>query len=218
MSSKIIASLVAGGLLVGAGFVTSIVSTPGTAVAQEEATEPVERGFLGRGLAFLGEVLDELVAEGTIDASDAEAVLDAVEEKAEAKRAEIQELKEQIQGFLEDGVLTEDEFEQLPEDNPFADEKFDEAWEDGELTKEEIRRSRPHPRRDAFKRGAHFGALLDNGGIDETEWSEIPDDSPLKQVEGIEDYFEDDGLITLDELREIREEHKPFRPTDDAAA
>ena len=150
--------------------------------------------------------------------SDADAVLNAVEEKAEAKRAELQELRDQIEGFLEDDVLTEDEFSQLPEENPFANEKFDEAWEDGELTKEEIRSLRPHPRRDAFKRGAHFGALLDDGGIDETEWSEIPDDSPLKQIDGIEDYFEDDGLITLDELREIREEHRPFQPTDDTAA
>jgi hypothetical protein len=218
MSSKIIASVVAGGLLVGAGFVTSIVSAPGAAVAQEQVAETEGKGFFGRGLAFLGEVLDELVGEGTIEAGDAEAVLNAVEEKAEAKRAELQELRDQIEGFLEDGVLTEDEFSQLPEENPFANEKFDEAWEDGELTKEEIRSLRPHPRRDAFKRGAHFGALLDDGGIDETEWSEIPDDSPLKQIDGIEDYFEDDGLITLDELREIREEHRPFQPMDDTAA
>ena len=36
MRNKVIAALVAGGLLVGAGFVTSIVSAPGTAFAQEE--------------------------------------------------------------------------------------------------------------------------------------------------------------------------------------
>ena len=46
MRNKVIAALVAGGLLVGAGFVTSIVSAPGTASAQEtEAGTDEARGF-----------------------------------------------------------------------------------------------------------------------------------------------------------------------------
>ena len=50
MRTKIIASLVAGGLLVGAGFVTAIVSSPATAAAQEEtaATDEV-KGVLRTG-------------------------------------------------------------------------------------------------------------------------------------------------------------------------
>lgn len=218
MSSKIITSAVAGALLVGAGLVTSVVSSPSTAAAQEEATETVEKGFFGRGLEFLGEVLDGLVADGTIDSSDAEAVLDAVEAKADEMRAQKEAEREVIQSAMEDGLITQDEVSELPDDHPIFGEAFDEAWEDGELTREELRENRHHPRRDAFRKGLRLGAFLDDGGIDEEEWAQIPDDHPLKLIDGIEDYFEGDGLITLDELREIREEHRPFHRTDDTSA
>lgn len=201
MRTKIIASVAAGGLLVGAGLVTSIVSSASTAVAQEESATVEEHGFFPRGLAFLGEVLDELVADQTIDQADADAVLDAVTEKAEAIRAERESLRELTQSLLEDGVITEAEASQLPDDHPLLGDAFDDAWEDGELTTEEIRRARPHPHRDAFRRGAHFGALLDDGGIDPDEFQSLPDDHPLTQID-LTEYW-DDELITRAELREI---------------
>lgn len=207
MRTKIIASLVAGGLLVGAGFLTSIVSSPGTAAAQEEsATTDDDQGFFRRGLTFLSEVLEELVADETIDQADADAVLNAVTEKAAAIRAEHQALRELTRSLLEDGVITEAEAAQLPEDHPFFGDEFDEAWSDGELTIAEIREIRPHPRRDAFRRGLHFGALLDDGGIDRDEYGALPDDHPLKQID-VTEYWDDD-LITPDELREIWQQLK----------
>ena len=72
MSSKIWAAIVAGGLLVGAGFVTSVVSAPATATAQE-VNEDSERGVIPRVLGFLDSVLDELVGDGTIDQGQADA-------------------------------------------------------------------------------------------------------------------------------------------------
>ena len=204
MRNKIMAALVAGGLLVGAGFVTSIISAPDTAAAQESADDQ-DRGLFARAMGFLGDVLDELVGEGTIDPDQAEAILDAVEEKA-AELKEVREaLREEIEGYLEDGVLTADEAANLPEDHWLLSDALDEAWADGELTTEEIREARPHPRRDAFRHGARLGALLDDGGIDGTEYENLPDGHPLKQVD-VSEYFEDDGLITIDELREIRDE------------
>lgn len=209
MRNKIMAALVAGGLLVGAGFVTSIVSAPETAAAQEDATVDGEhRGLFTRGMEFLGDVLDELVNEGTINADQAEAVLDAVEEKAVEIKEEREALREQIKGYLEDGVLTTDEASNLPDDHWLLGDALDEAWSDGELTVEEIRQARPHPRRDAFKRGARFGALLDDGGIDETEYADLPETHPLSQVD-VTEYLEDDGMITIDELRELRDEFGP---------
>lgn len=202
MRTKIIASLVAGGLLIGAGFATSIISAPSMASAQEEAADDDAQGLLGRGLALLGEVLDELVTEETLTTEQAEAVVNAVQEKARERKAEMEAHREQMRGFLEDGVLTEEEFNQLPDRNPFADERFDEAWEDGELTKEEIWELRPHHRHDAFKRGLRFGAFADDGGIDLEEWESIPEDHPIKQIEGIEDYL-DDGIIDHEEIREL---------------
>ena len=209
MRNKIMAALVAGGLLVGAGFVTSIVSAPDTAVAQENTTdEDEDRGFFARGMDFLGDVLDDLVGEGTIDSSQADAILDAVEQKAAELKEEREALREEIKGYLEDGVLTSDEAANLPADHWLFSDALEEAWADGELTTEEIREARPHPRRDAFKHGARFGALLDDGGIDETEYEGLPEEHPLKQID-VSEYFEDDGLISIDELREIRDELKP---------
>jgi polyhydroxyalkanoate synthesis regulator phasin len=208
MRNKIITALVAGGLLVGAGFATSVISAPGTASAQEETTDTVEerKGPFHRGFEFLSGVLDDLVGEGTISQEDAHAVLNAVEEKAAEVKAEHEAMRELIKGFLEDGVITEDEAAQLPDDHGIFNERFDEAWADGELTSEELREARPHPRRDAFKKGARFGALLDDGGIDRGEYDALGDDHPLKQID-VSGYL-DDGLITPEELREIWQAHR----------
>jgi hypothetical protein len=211
MRNKIMAALVAGGLLVGAGFVTSIVSAPDTASAQEAGAEE-DSGIVHRGLELLGDVLDELVGEGTIESDQADAILDAVEEKADEIREDRLALREEIKGYLEDGILTEDEASGLPEDHWLLSDVFDEAWADGELTTEEIREARPHHRRDVFKRGARFGALLDDGGIDSSEYEALPDDHPLKEAD-VSQYLEDD-VITIEELREIHQDLRPFDRDD----
>lgn len=210
MRSKILAAIAAGGLLVGAGAVTAVISAPGTASARDYRAEDQDGGLIHRGLGFLSDVLDTLVGEGTITDDQATAVLDAAEEKGMLLREERQALHDQIQGFLADGAITEDEAAQLPEDHPLLSDEFDEAWEDGELTTDEIRQNHPHPMARAFRRGAHLGAMLDDGGIDESEYDSLPDDHPLKQVD-VSEYLSDDGVISLDELRQIgdqiREEH-----------
>lgn len=110
-------------------------------------------------------------------------------------------------------MITQDEVSELPEDHPIFNDRLDEAWEDGELTKEEFGRPGKHR---AFRRGAHFGALLDDGGIDADEYSDLPDDHPLKRAE-VEELLDGDGLITGEELRELWEELKPQRtPPADA--
>jgi hypothetical protein len=217
MRSKIIAAAVAGGLLVGAGLVTSLVSAPPVASAQEE--EPAaEGGLIHRGMELLSVVLTGLVDDGTIDQSQADAVTAAVEDKAEEVRAQRGETRELIRGFLEDGVIAADELAQLPDDHPFNDPDgpFAEAAADGELTIEEIREARPHPRWDAFKRGVRFGALLDDGGIDTEEYESLPDEHPLKQID-VSEYLED-GVITVDELHEILDDWRSLHASDDPEA
>lgn len=220
MRNKIVAAIVAGGLLVGAGFVTSVVSSPSAASAQEDAGDSEDKGLRHRGFEFLSGVLSDLVSEGTIEQSDADAVLAGVEDKAAEIKAEREATRELTQELLEDDVITEDEATQLPDDHPFFNEKFDEAWEDGELTTEEIREIRPHHRRGGFRRGAHFGALLDDGGIDQAEYNDLieslGEDHPLAQID-VSEYFDGDNLITVDELREIRENWKDSNTEDPAA-
>ena len=203
MRNKVIAALIAGGLLVGAGIITSVVSTPGTASAQEDGAGADEaRGPFPRIFGFFQELLDDLVGEGTITQEQADAIVAAAEEKAAEQQEERQALRELIRGLLEDGVITEDEASELPDDHWLLSDVFDEAWEDGELTAEEIREIKPHPRRRAFRHGVRFGALLDDdGGIDQSEYDSLGDDHPLKQVD-VSEYL-DDGLITPEELREM---------------
>ena len=212
MRSKIVAALAAGGLLVGAAFVSSIVSTPGTAQAQEDTEE--SSGPIPRIVGLLGEVLDDLVGDGTIDQSQADAIVEAVETKAEEIREERQAMRETLREGFEDGVLTEEEAAELPDEHPLFGEKFDEAWEDGELTVEEMRELgvHRHPRR-TFRNGLRLGAVLDDGGISQEEYDALPDDNILKSID-VSDYLED-GLITLEELREI---HQSLHDNDDSNA
>jgi polyhydroxyalkanoate synthesis regulator phasin len=214
MGNKILAALVAGGLLVGAGLLTSVVSSPGTALAQEETDSSDDRSPVPRILGFLGEVLHDLVGEGTITQDQADAIVDATESKATEIKEEREALRDLIQGLLDDDVVTEVEAAQLPEDHWLVSDVFDDAWEDGELTVEEIRELRPHPRREAFKNGLRFGALLDDGGIDQEEYDSLADDHPLRQID-VSEYLED-GLITPDELREIHQELRGADSGDDA--
>ena len=168
----------------------------------------------------LSEVLAGLVDDETISQEQADAIVAAVGTKAEELKAQREANRELIEGFLEDDVITSNELAQLPDDHPFNDPDgpFADAVSDGELTRDEIREARPHPRRGAFRRGAHFGALLDDGGIDQAEYEELPSEHPLKQIDVSEYLNDDDGLITPDELREIHEELKAARASDDSSA
>ena len=174
MRTKIVAAFVAGGLLVGAGFLTSVISAPNPAQAQdttEDDTTPddtapdattqddsqdPEGRFLRPALGFLEDVLDDLIADGTLTDEQADAVVDAVEAKAHDL---IDEHGGELRERLRDGG---------------------EHW-------------RP------FKNGLRFGALLDDGGIDQEEYDALDENHPLKQID-VTEYLED-GTITPDELR-----------------
>ena len=45
---------------------------------------------------------------------------------------------EQVQGFLEDGVITQEEISQLPEDNPLR-QAFDSIAQDGQITLDQLK-------------------------------------------------------------------------------
>ena len=195
MGNKVLATVVAGGIVVGAGFVASAVSSPDTAAARAGTEEKRPTGPFPRVMGFLEEVLNDLVGDDTITEDQADAILEAAEQKASEVREEIRESRELLEGLLDDGVITEDE---LPEDHFLFDERLDEAWEDGELSSDDLRGAH---RRGPFRHGLRFGALLDDGGIDQSEYDALPEDHPLRQID-VTEYLED-GQITPDEFREI---------------
>jgi hypothetical protein len=207
MRNKIVAVAVAGGLVLGTGIFAVLVVDSGVAFASDE-TDFASGGDSDRPhhrhRAILEEVLEDLVASGTIDQDQVDAITEALVAKAESLRAERDEVRDLIEGFLDDDVITEDELAQLPDDHPFnnPDGRPAGALEDGQLTRAEIEQARPHPRGEWFKRGIRWGALLDDGGIDQSEYDGLPDGHPLKDID-VSEYL-DDGVITIAELREIR--------------
>ncbi|CAN5871106.1 hypothetical protein BH23ACT4_BH23ACT4_13500 [soil metagenome] len=207
MKQKLVAATVAGGLLVGAGFATAVISNPGIASAQGDSPESTEETNVGpfkNHDSVLEDVLSDLVEEGTIDQGQADAIVEALDAKTAELRTATQDVRGLIARLLEDGVLTDEELAQLPDVFPFNDLEriFGEALDDGELTLEEFQEAVPQPKGSPFWSGARFGALLGDGGIDQEEYDSLADDHPLKQVD-MSEYLAD-GIITIDELRELK--------------
>ena len=137
--------------------------TDGTEDANDD-TEPswTVDGKGGHGFGFhvevgapgqiLDDVLTDLVANGTITQSQADAINDALDQaiadkqaEFEANRQQMEQTWEQIQAFLEDGVITSDEIAQLPDDNPLSN--LEDILADGQITQEEL---------DSVMVGPHF--------------------------------------------------------------
>ena len=161
MKNRIIAAGVAGGLLVAAAFAASVLSSPSVAVAEEGDDDTGQTGLIPRTLSFLAEVLNDLVDEGTIDQGQADAILQAAQEKAAAVRADIGEREDEFHGsggpgfgrgfawgfgfgsILDDGGIDEDEYddlvERLPDDHPLATVDVTNYLADGLITPDELR-------------------------------------------------------------------------------
>jgi hypothetical protein len=101
------------------------------------------------GHGLLDEVLTELVDQGVITQVQADAITGALETRIEEQRAEMEarreqmrETAEQVRTFLEDGVITQDEINQLPDDNPLR-EVFNSIAENGQVTQEQLQQLGP---------------------------------------------------------------------------
>lgn len=155
MRSKILAAFLAGGVLVGAGFLTSMLSAPGTALAQDEV-DPQEEGSEGedndrftRILGFLDEALADLVADDTITQEQADAVSAAAAEKAEEVWQRIRDEHPRkwrrfahglrFAELLDDGGIDQDEYDGLDDDHPLKQLDPDDYLGDGLITPDELR-------------------------------------------------------------------------------
>lgn len=193
--------------MVGAALLAATLSSPGVASAQNDSQDPSEETNVGpfkNHGSVLEDVLSDLVEDGTIDQSQADAIVEALDAKTAEFRTAAQDLRGLIAGFLEDGVITAEELDQLPDAFPFnnLERVFGDALDDGELTLDEFQDAFHQPRRGQFWSGARIGALLNDGGIDQEEYDSLAEDHPLKQVDVTE--YLSDGIISIDELRELK--------------
>ena len=152
--------------------------------ADADQPSPAHPFLLGEASSLLDEVLVELVDSGVLTQEQADAVTSALKAKADERRAEfeaererLRQMWEQVRSFLADGVITADEIDQLPEDNPFSN--LEQIMADGQITVEEIESIGPFGGmfRDGMRDGpaVHFGP----GPMHPDHWFG-PDEGPEK--------------------------------------
>jgi hypothetical protein len=98
---------------------------------------------------LLSQVLADLVTQGVITQDQSDAITKALQAKvdeqraqAEQRRQEMQQEWQQIQGFLQDGVITQDEIDQLPADSALR-QAFDSIAKNGQVTLDQLRQLGP---------------------------------------------------------------------------
>lgn len=119
-----------------AGPTLSAVSTLATDSLSGTATSATS-AFRSGPADLLDGVLADLVAAGTITQAQSDAIVQALEDKVAAERAAIDQQRELIQGFIEDGVITQAEIDQLPADSPMR-EMWNSIAQDGELRLDQL--------------------------------------------------------------------------------
>jgi hypothetical protein len=145
---KIVISLIAGSLLVGAAFAATTLSGGTASAGQDEDTATEPSLWFPRPGRILDEVLADLVADGTISQSQADAITDAIAAKAEEIREGLPARVRhpfrtglRLGALLDDGVITAEELAELPDGHPLNDPDGPAAayLEDGEITADELR-------------------------------------------------------------------------------
>ena len=154
---KIFVSIAAAGVLVAGAFAASII-VDGQALAQTAEEPAVERPDIPKPGDILDEVLSDLVADETLEQSQADAVKAALEARHGEARAQLDEWREDnpgrfergfaMGGMLEDGVIDGDELAELPDDHPLKDPggPAAEFLDDGELSADELQQLGQHRR------------------------------------------------------------------------
>jgi hypothetical protein len=158
MKTILVSVAAAGVLVAGALAASTVVDGPALAETTDDSAveaPDAERGAFPRHGEILAEVLDDLVADGTLEQGDADAVEDAWDARREEVRAEMEASREEnpgrfergfkrgfaLGGLLDDGVIDATELAELPDDHPLNDPDGPAAefLADGQLTEDELK-------------------------------------------------------------------------------
>jgi len=115
------------------------------AATDQQPSKPLWAG----GEDMLNQVLSDLVANNVISQDQADKITKALQDAVDQKQAQLDQQRQalqdqwtQIQGFLDDGVITQDEVDQLPADSPFR-QMFDSIAQNGQVTQDQLRQLGP---------------------------------------------------------------------------
>jgi hypothetical protein len=118
-----------------------LISAHQTASGAVTASDP-SVDHPGQGL--LSQVLSDLVSKNVITQAQSDAITAALQDKIdlqqadmETRRAQMQQTMQSLRTFLQDGVITQDEINTLPADNPLR-QAFDSIAKDGQVTLEQL--------------------------------------------------------------------------------
>jgi hypothetical protein len=115
-------------------------ASPSPGTSPSTATGTQQTGPQG----LFQQVLADLVSQGVINQNQSDAITQALQNKvdqlktqAQQQRQELQQERQQIQTFLQDGVITQDEIDQLPADSPLR-QVFDSIAKNGQVTLQQL--------------------------------------------------------------------------------
>ncbi len=214
---RLIASLLAAGVLVGGAATTAFLTGTTYALAEESTTGTVSADAPRRPGALLDEVLGGLVTDGVITDEQRQAIEDAMGARIEEIRAAHPGFPGGRHrgprvpgGFLDDGVITADEIAQLPEGHPFRQGKGPAAQflDDGQITAEELQQMGELVReqRDLVRE------FLADDVITADELAQLAEWNVLRDPDGPAARFLEDGQITREELMQLRSPRPGLRP------
>lgn len=110
------------------------------------------------GQDLLTQVLADLVSKNTITQAQSDAITQALADKVTQLRADADARRTLIAGIVADGVITQDEINQLPADDPLR-VAFDSIANSGQITLDQLRNLGP-----AFGPGlGHDGPMMMHG-------------------------------------------------------
>lgn len=130
-------AIIVGSALLAVGGAAAALAAPETPPADASAAIVLAADDETTRPNALTDVLDALVADGTITQAQADAITGGLETRRTELQAAREAARAQMQAFLEDGVITAEELAQLPEDHPLR--SLGSILDDGQITQDELR-------------------------------------------------------------------------------